>query len=255
MEELKSRKNPYIRRLRALCSDASARSEAGEFVCEGLITLRDALEAGAEIGSVLFKGKTAGISLPDSIPQYAASEELFDYVSPMKNCPGPLFTVAFPVLSPEGRIKNAIILENVQDPGNVGTVVRSANAFGVDLVVLVGECADAFGFRAVRASMGAIFKTALMRTEPAGLSALLRRHGLRLYGAALSSSSEDIRALSLSGAAVAVGNEGSGLSRELLALCDSTLIIPMSSSCESLNAGVAASLIMWEMARYRETEA
>jgi TrmH family RNA methyltransferase len=140
-----------------------------------------------------------------------------------------------------------IVLENVQDPGNVGTVLRTADAFGMDLVVLCGACADPYNPKTVRASMGAVFRQPVARTDTAGLQALLG--GLPLYGAALAEDAADIRALPKTGLAVAVGNEGGGLTPELLSLCRGTAIIPMRPQTESLNAGVAAAVIMWEMVR------
>ena len=147
------------------------------------------------------------------------------------------------------RLKNAIVLEGVQDPGNVGTVIRTANAFGVDAVILTGACADLYNPKTVRATMGAIFRQRVLELPLAELRAALDENGLPLYGAALSETARDFREMLLDKAAVAVGSEGNGLSTELLAICDGQLIIPMRPDSESLNAGVAASVIMWEMSR------
>ena len=147
--------------------------------------------------------------------------------------------------------RHAVVLENVQDPGNVGTVLRTAAALGIDLVILTGECADPFNPKTVRAAIGALFRQRLLELPREELFTRLRAWGLPLYGAALSPQAADVRSASLTDAAVAVGNEGSGLSAELLAHCDKTIIIPMTPESESLNAAVAASLLMWEMARDR----
>ena len=141
------------------------------------------------------------------------------------------------------------MLENVQDPGNVGTVIRTANAFRIGAVILCGCCADLYAPKTVRATMGAIFRQRVLTAEREELPALLRKNGLPLYGAALSASSQDIHTLDLHRSAVAVGSEGKGLSEELLSLCAKQLIIPMNPDSESLNAAVAASVIMWEMFR------
>ena len=167
----------------------------------------------------------------------------------MKNSPGPLFTVRIPVDPKDGKIENAIILENVQDPGNVGTVLRTASAFSIGAVVLTGDCADLYSPKTVRATMGAVFRQRVLRLDRSELPAWLEEHGLPLYGAALSKDAQDLRGLDLTHAAVAVGSEGQGLSPELLALCRGEVIIPMDARSESLNAAVAASVLMWEMAR------
>ena len=248
MEKITSRKNPFIAQLRALAADASARREQGVFVCDGLKLLGEAAESGAEILSVLWKegGAAAGIGFP---AQFLAPADLFDYASAMKNSPGPLFTVRIPNADTAGKIDNAIVLENVQDPGNVGTVLRTASAFSVGAVVLTGDCADLYGPKTVRATMGAIFRQRVLRLEREELRVWLEENNLPLYGAALSKNAKDLREVELAHAAVAVGSEGRGLSEELLALCRGEIIIPMDARSESLNAAVAASVLMWEMAR------
>ncbi len=167
----------------------------------------------------------------------------------MKNSPGPLFAAAIRGCGKPGRLRNAIVLENVQDPGNVGTVIRTANALHIDAVILTGSCADLYQPKTVRATMGAIFRQKVLRVERDYLGGFLRDQQLPLYGAALSEDARDLRGLSLKNAAVAIGSEGQGLSEELLRLCDGQLIIPMNPDSESLNAAVAASIVMWEMAR------
>ena len=248
MDRITSRKNAFIAQLRALAADAGFRREREAFVCDGLKLLGEAKENGAEILSVLWK-EGGALSEIDCPVQAVAPAELFDYASAMKNSPGPLFTVRIPDDPEDGEIENAIILENVQDPGNVGTVLRTASAFSVGAVVLTGDCADLYGPKTVRATMGAIFRQRVLRLERDELPAWLEKHGLPLYGAALSKNARDLRELDLGRAAVAVGSEGQGLSPELLALCRGEVIIPMDARSESLNAAVAASVLMWEMNR------
>lgn len=167
----------------------------------------------------------------------------------MKNSPGPLFTVEIPVQDHDTAIKNAIVLETVQDPGNVGTVIRTANAFGISAVILTGECADLYNPKTVRSTMGAIFRQRVLTLDTEKLKELLEKNSLPLYGAALHRDSALLTALDVKRSAIAVGSEGKGLSETLLSLCDKTVFIPMQPDSESLNAAVAASVIMWEMAR------
>jgi TrmH family RNA methyltransferase len=131
----------------------------------------------------------------------------------------------------------------------VGTVLRSANAFGIPLVAFLGDCADLYNPKAVRATMGAIFRQRVVQTDLTGLKDLLAQWNLPLYGAALSDTAADIRSVALQRSAVAVGNEGKGLSPELLGLCDGHIIIPMAPGSESLNAAAAASICIWETVR------
>lgn len=248
IESISSRKNTYIAHVRALASDGAYRREQGLFLCDGIKTLREAVTFGAEIVSVLWKEQAAEVKGLSEVKEYAAPAELFDYASPLKNSPGPLFVVRMSKHD-SARLKNAIVLEGVQDPGNVGTVIRTANAFGVDAVILTGTCADLYNPKTVRATMGAIFRQRVLEIPLAELRAALDENNLPMYGAALSSTARDFREISLDNAAVAVGSEGNGLSAELLTICNGQLIIPMRPDSESLNAGVAASVIMWEMSR------
>lgn len=248
MESITSRKNQYITHLRALGRSSAARRDCEEYVCDGQKLLREALQFGACVTSVLWGG-TPAFALPDGIAQYSAPQDLVEYASPLVNSPGPVFTVKLPEHVVPERLHHVIVLENVQDPGNVGTVLRTANALGIDAVVLTGACADLYSPKVVRATMGAIFRQPAVVCDLEQLRALLEQQALPLYGAALTEAARDLRTVSLERAAVAIGSEGRGLSAELLALCDGQIIIPMRPEAESLNAAVAAAVVMWEIAR------
>lgn len=249
-ERIASRKDPRLRRFRRLGREREYRAETGEFLCDGEKLLTEALLNGAEVTAVLYREKRPG-QPPEGVPAYTAADEVFDFASPLVNSPGPLFTVKMRPIPPVNTPERVLVLENVQDPGNVGTVLRTAAALGTDLVVLTGECADLYNPKTVRAAMGALFRQSAAELSPEALKARLREWGLPLYGAALSPDSADVRTVVLHRAAVAVGNEGGGLSEGLLEMCDKKIIIPMTPGSESLNAAVAASVLMWEMARER----
>ncbi len=247
MEKLSSRQNKIIAHVRKLGADKSYRHLCGEAVCDGLKLLREAAMWGVEILSVLWVGESQ-MQLPEKVKQYSVPAELLDYASPLKNSHGPLFTFRMPSwpMSEPGR---CLVLETVQDPGNLGTILRTANALCMDTVVLTGECADVYNPKTVRAAMGAVFRQKVLCMDRGEMREYLSAHGMNLYGAALSESSRDIRRVSLEKAAVAIGSEGKGLSEEFLRLCDGEVIIPMNEQCESLNAGVAAAIVMWELCR------
>ena len=246
METITSRKNQIITRLRALGADRSARREAGEFLCDGPKLLHEAQLWNAEITAVLWADEPEpGVPCPT---QYRVPRELLDYVSPLKNAAGVVFSVRCRrwETAPPGR---TLVLETIQDPGNLGTILRTANALSVDTVILTGDCADVWNPKTVRATMGAVFRQRFYELGRGEMRAYLTQHGHRLYGAALSDRAGDLRTIDLHAAAVAIGSEGRGLSPELLALCDGELIIPMNAQCESLNAAVAAAIVMWELTR------
>jgi len=247
LERISSRKNQFIVHLRSL-ERREYRRETGLFLCDGEKLLREALSCGAEIAEVLWAEGAEALNVPGAA-EYVCPPELLQYASPMKNSPGPLFTVR--MKRDDGRLtaKSAIVLETVQDPGNVGTVIRTANAMGIDAVVLLGGCADPYGPKTVRSTMGAIFRQRLIETDLEGLRSFVKENNLTLLGAALGGGASDIRGADLSRPAVAIGSEGRGLSGELLDMCSARIVIPMEPESESLNAAVAASIAMWEIYR------
>lgn len=246
MERITSRKNRIITHIRKLANDRAYRAESRQFVCDGGKLLGEALSAGAEIAAVLWNEADTTARDIAGAECYTVSGELIDYASPLKNSPGPVFAVKMAEYSPK-KDESIVVLETVQDPGNVGTVIRTASALGIDRVLLCGGCADLYNPKTVRATMGAIFRQCVQETDLTSLSQL----GVPLYGAALSPKAGDIRSLKLDAGpcAVAIGSEGRGLSQELLKLCCGEMIIPMVPGNESLNAAVAAAIVMWEMSR------
>ena len=248
MEHITSRKNPLIQSIRALGRSRRDREDAGLFVLDGEKLLREALQFSAPVETVLW-AETAAFALPEGVRQITAPRDLVDYASPLEHSPGPVFTLRMPDAQIPEQVSHLLVLESVQDPGNVGTVIRTANALGIEAVALVGACADLYSPKTARATMGAIFRQKVFACSMEALDALLRRSALPLYGAALSAQARDVRAVDLSCAAVAVGSEGQGLSAEFLSRCDGETIIPMQPDSESLNAAVAASILMWEIAR------
>ena len=249
MENITSRKNRIICHFCSIAGDREYRYSCGEYVCDGLKTLREALHCGAQLCCVLWKEKAEEVELPESVVQYTAPAELFEYASPLKSSGGPAFTVKMPKRDENFKLERAIVLENLQDPGNVGTVIRTANAFNIDAVILVGACADLYNPKTVRASMGAIFRQRVLTMSIAELDELTQKQALPLFGAALSDKAADLRNVEIHRACVSIGSEGRGLSPELLDVCGGEIIIPMNPESESLNAAVAASVIMWEMSK------
>ena len=248
MERLTSRKSAVIRAFRDLARSSAAREEKGLFLCDGQKLLQEALRSGASVETVLWKENRAA-DLPPFPQEALLPADLFDYVSPMANSPGPLFSVRMLSAPDLYKVRRVLALEELQDPGNVGTVLRTADAFGVDLVVLLEGCADLYAPKTVRASMGAVFRQATVRMDAEAFISFCREKNLPLWGAALTDTARDLRSLPLDPAAVLIGSEGHGLSRELLRACDGEIIIPMSGEAESLNAAVAAAIVMWEMQR------
>ena len=242
METITSRSNPLCTHLRKLASDRAYRRKCGEFLCDSPKLLEEALLHGGDLRTVVC---TEDAALPP-IPA-----DVMKSVSPAQAPQGVLAVCAMraPALPEMLPGKRYVVLDGVQDPGNVGTILRTADAFRADGMFLVNGCADLYNPKTVRATMGAVFRCPVWNCDIPNLRRLLTNSGLPLYGAALRADTVDARTLDYSRCAIAIGSEGKGLSQALLAVCDQTVLIPMSDHCESLNAAMAATVLLWEAAR------
>ena len=251
METITSRQNPLCTHLRKLSSSAAYRRQCGEFLCDSPKLLQEALLWGSELHTVVVTAGTEAPPLPKGVRLVEVPADVMKSVSPMETPQGTLFTCAIHTEPlPEmlaGR--RYVVLDTLQDPGNVGTILRTADAFHADGMFLVNGCADLYNPKTLRATMGAVFRCPVWTVGAEELSALLKRNGIPLYGAALREDTLDARAADYSRCAIAIGSEGRGLTESVLALCDRTIKIPMSEHCESLNAAAAATVLLWEAAR------
>lgn len=141
-----------------------------------------------------------------------------------------------------------MLVEDIRDPGNLGTIMRTAAALGVDRLILIGDCADIYSSKTIRGSMGAAFRLNTLRCrDGAALVGALRAAGRRVFAAALRDDAVRLDDANLtSDDCVVIGNEGHGLSDAVIAASDGCVIIPMSAGSESLNAATAATIFMWE---------
>ncbi len=143
-----------------------------------------------------------------------------------------------------------VILDSVRDPGNIGTVIRSAYAFGVGLVILSPDCADIYSPKVQRGGMGAVFSQSIKVMPVKRAIEELKQHGFCVYAAALHRNSTELQSIDINErTAFVIGNEGNGLSQDIIDTCSGSVIIPIQPHSESLNAAVAASVIMWEISK------
>ena len=251
METITSRQNPLCTHLRKLSSSAAYRRQCGEFLCDSPKLLQEALLWGSELHTVVVTAGTEAPPLPKGVRLVEVPADVMRSVSPMETPQGTLFTCAIHTEPlPETLAgRRYVVLDTLQDPGNVGTILRTADAFHADGMFLVNGCADLYNPKTLRATMGAVFRCPVWTVGAEELSALLKKSGIPLYGAALREDTLDARAVDYSRCAIAIGSEGRGLTESVLALCDRTIKIPMSEHCESLNAAAAATVLLWEAAR------
>ena len=246
-----SRSNPLIAYVRKLNGKRAFRRSENAFAAEGPKLLAEALRWGARVETVLCVPGTALPGLPAGTRVAELPEQLLDYAADTETPQGIIFVCRGkpPVMPERLEGRRWLVLDGVQDPGNVGTVWRTADAFGADGLILCNGCADPWNPKTVRATMGAVFRLPVYEGTLADAAARLAAASVPLYAAALGEDTRDIRDISLSTAAVIIGSEGRGVSDEALSLCQQTIKIPMRARCESLNAAVAASVVLWEMAR------
>ncbi len=249
MSVLTSRQNPLCAHLRKLARQGRYRKESGEYLADGRKLWEEAVKWGAPIRRVVTT-PDIHLDVPAGVEHTVVATELMTYLSPMESPQGILFTLALP---PKTDIAltgtRYLVLDGLQDPGNVGTIWRTADALGADGLFLLNRCADPFGPKTVRATMGACFRLPCWEVELTELTALLGKEQIPLYATALTENCTPVRQTDLRRAAVVIGNEGHGVSREVLDACAGALIIPMRERCESLNAAAAAAVVLWEMGK------
>ncbi|MEA4932777.1 MAG: RNA methyltransferase, partial [Lawsonibacter sp.] len=241
-ERITSRKNPLMAQIRKLTSSRSFRREQGLLYGDGTKLLQEALRWSAPLTTVVAAEGTPAPELPGQVRLIEVPEDVMASISPMESPQGILFLSRLPDTVPPVRLEGNryLILDGLQDPGNVGTIWRTADALGADGLILVNGCADPWNPKTIRATMGACFRLPVYEGKIENLGELLECSGLPLYATALRENTADLRQADLSRCAVAIGSEGSGVSQELLDISGGRLKIPMRARCESLNAAAAA---------------
>ena len=251
MTEITSRTNPRLVHIRKLAGSAGLRRSSGTFLCDSPKLLSEAIQAGWELVQVVSTHEVTLPPLPAGTEEIRVPRDVMESISHMKTPQGVLCICRLPdqTLPQQLTGQRYVVLDGVQDPGNVGTVLRTADAFGCSGLILLPGCADPFGPKTVRASMGAVFRCPVWTAGPEELERTLEKSGIPLYGAALRQDTLDVRQLDLKRGALAIGSEGRGLSEDVLRRCHATIRIPMEPKCESLNAAVAAAILLWEAYR------
>lgn len=262
MTVITSRDNPAVRRAARLMTSARERRRTGLIICEGARLCSDAAESGVQ-GEELFCTADAAEKYADYIKKilphvakaYEIPEDIARKLADTESTQGvflvagaPSVTNGLDTLKTTGQY---VLLEGVQDPANVGAVFRTAEALGIDGIIMTESCASCFSPKALRAGMGAMFRIPVFRTDdaPAELRAAAARN-MRPMAAVPHADASDVTAVRFfRGAVMCIGNEGSGLTQALIDACPERVTIPMNGRAESLNAAAAAAILMWEMMR------
>ena len=244
-QRITARKNPLIQQVRKLLSSRKEREISGLFVADGVKLLAEAVRWWPGLDTVILSdGVDADV--PEGVRVVRVPQEIMEYISPMQTPQGALFLCRLPQRTAFVPKPGMLLLDGIQDPGNLGTILRTADALEIPVVLLEG-CADPYSHKVVRASMGAAFRMEIVQTTWEQVGAACKEAGIPVAVTALSDRAEDIRAAALPEMAVVIGSEGQGVRKEILEAADKQLIIPMSERCESLNAAIAAAIVMWQM--------
>ena len=247
MTEMKitSRTNPLLQQVKKLLSSRKAREEAGLFAADGTKLLEEAVKDYPGLDTVILsEGVEANV--PENVKVIRVPADVMESISPMAAPQGALFLCRLPEKETLVAKSGMLVLDGIQDPGNLGTMLRTADALDIPVVLLEG-CADPYSHKVVRSSMGAVFRTPVVQSTWAEVQAACKAAGIPVAVTALSDRASDIRDADVSKMAVVIGSEGQGVRKEVLDSADAELIIPMNPHCESLNAAVAATIVMWQM--------
>lgn len=245
MERITSRKNPLLQQVRRLLTSKKERETTGLFVADGTKLLEEAVKWYDGLDTVVLSDGIT-VDLPESVRVVTVPEDVMASISPMEAPQGALFICRMPEKKAFSPTPGMLLLDGIQDPGNIGTILRTADALEIPVVLLEG-CADPYNHKTVRASMGAVFRTPVQQTTWAEAAASCAKLGIPVAVTALSDRAVDIRNADVSKMAVVIGSEGKGVRQEILAQAHKELIIPMNPRCESLNAAIAAAIVMWQM--------
>jgi TrmH family RNA methyltransferase len=262
LRRIEGRHNPLVKLLRQAFAGAECTRD-GDCAVEGLRIVEEAIRSGLRFRAVFFRESEQDLA-ERLLPQIGAHVEtlllpnnIFDNAVPSETPQGVAALVHLKEFSLEEimerlQVGPLVVIAGLQDPGNLGTILRSAEAFG-GAGVIVGEgTVSPFNAKAVRASAGSIFRVPVIRGKLEAVSSQLRAQEIRLV-ATSSHKGTPLGEARLTGSlAMFIGNEGSGLPRDLMTRMDEVVVIPHAPQVESLNAGVATSILLYEAARQRK---
>ena len=244
-QRITSRKNPLLQQVKKLLSSKKAREEAGLFVADGTKLLQEAVTYFPGLDTVILSDGIEA-KVPEQTKVIRVPGDVMESISPMQSPQGALFLCRLPEKKAFKPMPGMLLLDGIQDPGNIGTILRTADALDIPVVLLEG-CADPYSHKVVRSSMGAVFRTPVLQSDWETVKKSCADAGIPIGVTALSDRAKDLRESDLKTMAVVIGSEGQGVRKEILESADAELIIPMNPHCESLNAAVAATIVMWQM--------
>ncbi|MBQ9838911.1 MAG: RNA methyltransferase [Oscillospiraceae bacterium] len=244
-ERITSRKNPLLQQVRRLLSSRKERYSTGLYVADGTKLLEEAAKWCVGLETVILTDDVQ-VELPEHVRIVRVPGDVMESISPMQTPQGALFICRIPQPKAFAPAGGMLLLDGIQDPGNLGTILRTADALDIPVALLEG-CADPYSHKVVRASMGAVFRTQPIQTTWELAAEQCAQSKIPVAVTALSDTAVDLRNAPVRNMAVVIGSEGQGVRSEIMDAAGKQLIIPMNPRCESLNASVAATIVMWQM--------
>ncbi|MEO4051998.1 RNA methyltransferase [Solibacillus sp. CAU 1738] len=249
MKRIESTQNALVKHWKKLVTTRKEREKSGEFIVEGFHLVEEALKNIEQITQIIVRDN---VDLPllwpiDDVEIVQVNEAVAKELAETENSQG-VFAHCKQREATEIEMaawRKVLLVDAVQDPGNIGTMIRTADAAGMDAVILGKGCADAFNPKTVRSAQGSHFHIPVVRGDLLEWVENLQEDGIRVYGTSLEES-VSYREIEASDAfALIVGNEGSGISPQLLAKTDQNIIIPILGQAESLNVAVATGILLY----------
>ena len=236
-----SANNPKIKELAKL-KIKKYRDKQNLFLTEGNHLVKEAYNSGYLKELLLLENQTLNLDIKTNY----ITENVLKTLSEVETPTGIIGICEKKAMTLKGT--KLLILDSIQDPGNLGTIIRSSVAFNVDTIIINDKCADPYSDKVIRASQGMIFKTNIIKKElPQFLKEI--KDQIPIFGTKVDDGKDLSTLEKISKFAIIMGNEGSGVDKKLLDMCDEYLYIPMNHNCESLNVGVATSIILYELTK------
>lgn len=240
MEVITSLTNNKIKNLSKL-NQKKYRDEEGKFLVEGEHLVNEACKYGYLVEVIKTEDYECNLNIPMTNVSYEIIKKLSNTQTPQK-------IIGVVKKIKEKEIGNRVlILDGLQDPGNLGTIIRSSVAFNIDTIILGDDSVDLYNDKVIRSSEGMIFKINVIRKNVRNYILDLKHNDYKIYGTKVTGGSDLKKFSCASKFAFIVGNEGNGVKEDILELCDDYIYIPMNKDCESLNVGVATSIILYEL--------
>lgn len=262
VEQICSLQNSKVKQLVQLQEKSRSRKETGLFVVEGQREIRHCIESGFEIDSVFYcpdilKGGNVDVLSASDARLFEVSREVYDKIAYREGTEGVVAEVRSRSLSLEdltlGENPLIVVLESVEKPGNLGAVLRSADASGADAVIVCDPLTDLYNPNLIRSSIGAIFTVPTVSCTSEDAIAFFKKKGIQILTAQLQDSTLYYDTPMVQGTAIVMGTESTGLTDTWRAVADAHIRIPMLGLLDSLNVSVSAAILLFEAVRQRQT--